>query len=124
MPRPGPSFWTLRRARFADAGRGALHVLTREVHGRLHLLAATVVFTAAALLGVPPAHWALLIVAVGAVLTAEAINSALEQLADALHPGHHPGIGRAKDMAAGAVLLAAITACVLGGFVFVPALLR
>jgi diacylglycerol kinase (ATP) len=58
------------------------------------------------------------------VWSAEAFNTALEQLADALHPERHAGIGRAKDVAAGAVLIAAVGAAVIGVLVFVPHLVQ
>jgi diacylglycerol kinase (ATP) len=54
------------------------------------------------------------------VWSAEAFNTALEELADALHPERDPGIGRAKDVAAAAVLIAALGAAVIGMLVFVP----
>ena len=60
-----------------------------------------------------------IVVAITLVWSAEAFNTALEQLADALHPQQHPGIGRAKDVAAAAVLIAALGAAVIGLLVFV-----
>lgn len=57
-----------------------------------------------------PIWWALIGVMVGLVLAAELINTALEHLADHLHPDHHPRIGLAKDCAAGAVLILSATA--------------
>lgn len=58
--------------------------------------------------------WALLALAVGLVLVAELFNSALETLLDHLHPGQHPEIGTAKDIAAGAVLVACAVAVLAG----------
>jgi diacylglycerol kinase len=70
--------------------------------------------------GLSRGEWLWICVAIVLVWSAEAFNTALEQLADALHPQHHPGIGRAKDLAAGAVLIAAIGAAVIGVMVFWP----
>jgi undecaprenol kinase len=73
--------------------------------------------TAAVVLAVlrPPAVWvALCIVSAGAVLAAELMNTALEHLADRLHPEQHPAIRAAKDCAAAAVLVASMTAVVIG----------
>lgn len=64
-----------------------------------------------------------LIVAAGLVWSMEAINTSIELLADALHPEQHPLVGRAKDAAAGAVLLAAVTAALVGVIVLLPPLL-
>jgi diacylglycerol kinase (ATP) len=52
-----------------------------------------------------PIWWALVLLTVGAVLAAELFNTALELIIDRLHPENHPTIGRAKDCAAGAVLI-------------------
>ncbi len=54
---------------------------------------------------------------------AEAFNTALEALADAVHPERHEGVGRAKDVAAGGVLVAAIAAAVIGAAIFGPRIL-
>ena len=70
--------------------------------------------------GIGPSDWALLSIAIAAVWIAEAFNTALEFLLDAACPGRNPLVGRAKDVAAGAVILASIGAVVVGVFVFVP----
>ena len=57
-----------------------------------------------------PIWWAIIILIIGIVLAAELINTALESLIDRLHPEMHPMIGRAKDCAAGAVLILSISA--------------
>jgi diacylglycerol kinase (ATP) len=62
-----------------------------------------------------PIWWALLAVSIGFVLALECVNGALEYALDRLHPGHHPEIGRAKDAAAGAVLIASLAAPCVGG---------
>lgn len=68
-------------------------------------------------------EWALLTLAMGLVWVAEAMNTAVEVLADRVSAERDERIGRAKDLAAGGVLLAAIAAVIVGGFVFVPRLL-
>jgi diacylglycerol kinase (ATP) len=60
--------------------------------------------------------------AIALVWVAEAFNSALEALADAVHPNRDPRVGRSKDLAAGAVLVAAIASAVIGALVFGPRL--
>ncbi len=64
------------------------------------------------------AEWASVFAAIGLVGVAEAVNTALEDMADAVYPDPHPGIGRAKDIAAGAVLLAIACAIVIGVLVY------
>ena len=105
---------------FAYALQGMLHLVRTQPNARLHLLAAFLVCAAGAYLGLGRAEWLWITVAIVLVWSAEAFNTALEQLADALHPEQHPGIGRAKDMAAAAVLIAALGAAVIGVLVFMP----
>ena len=65
-------------------------------------------------------EWAILWVAMGLVFVSEGLNTALETTIDVLHPGIHPLIGRAKDMAAGATLSASIVAIIVGLYIFSP----
>lgn len=65
-------------------------------------------------------EWALVWLCFGLVLTLELINTAIEELLDHLHPEKHPAIGKAKDIAAGAVLLACIISGVAGLYIFLP----
>ncbi|HLU39746.1 MAG TPA: diacylglycerol kinase family protein [Planctomycetota bacterium] len=113
-----------RRCRsFACAGRGLWQMCTGQVHGRFHLVAAVTVVAAGAAFGLSAGEWCAVALAIAGVFAAEACNTALEQLADALHPALDPGVGRAKDLAAGAVLAAALGAAAVGGIVFLPRLL-
>ncbi|MCM2321253.1 MAG: diacylglycerol kinase [Pseudomonas sp.] len=96
----------------------ALHGLRlavqREGSFRSHLLASAAVLAVLLLTRPAPLWWALLALAVGLVLVAELVNSALEALIDHLHPESHPEIGAAKDIAAGAALVASGIAVVVG----------
>ena len=105
-------------ASFRWAWRGIAAALRRERHMRLHLLVAALVGALALAARVSAIEAALLALAIGLVLALELANSAVEQLLDAVHPGHDPLIGRAKDMAAGAVLVAALAALAVGIAVF------
>ena len=83
-------------------------------------MAAFAVVAAGAWLGLPARDWALLVVAIALVWVAEALNTAIEFLADAAVPDPHSLIKHAKDVAAGAVLLASASAVVIGALVFLP----
>lgn len=112
----------LRSFRYALAG---LHSLLRTQHNAWIHAAATVVVIAAGSyfrLGAP--EWLWLVLAMTLVWMAEAFNTALEFLADAVTQEQHPLIGQAKDLAAAAVLLAAIGALIIGVLVFGPHLLQ
>lgn len=105
------------------AGRG-VWLLRSEPNARIHLLATAFALIAGTTLGLSGLEWALIVVAIALVLTAEALNTAIEQLANALMPDHHPLVGGAKDLGAGAVLIAAVGAAVIGVLVLGPHLWR
>ncbi len=100
--------------------RGLGLLLVSEPNARIHGAATVAVCAAGFYFGVTGMDWRWLTLAISAVWAAEAINTALELLADAVSPDHHPLIGKAKDAAAAAVLVAAIAASVIGGLVFWP----
>jgi diacylglycerol kinase len=105
---------------FGYAFKG-LATLVREQHNaRIHLLATLVVGGAAVYLQVSRLDWLILLLTVVLVWLAEAINTALEYLADATVPEQHPLVGKAKDVAAAGVLLCAAVAVVVAGLVFIP----
>ena len=100
------------RLGFAIAGLRTVY--RREPSFRTQLCVAAVT-TVVLMVLQPTALWiALVILAIGLVLAAEALNAAIEYLADALHPQHHPLIGAAKDAAASAVLIASLAALGIG----------
>jgi diacylglycerol kinase (ATP) len=98
----------LRRVRFALAG---LHFSIRtERSMRVHMLALALVLVFLVVFAPAPEWWALVGLACTAVITTELINTAIEQLADRLHPEQHPAIAIVKDCAAAAVLVSSIAA--------------
>jgi diacylglycerol kinase len=111
-----------RAASFGHAFRG-LAALAREPNARIHAGVALAVAALALWLRVPRGEAALVALAVGLVLAAEALNTALEALADRVAPDHHRLVGTAKDVAAAGVLLAALAAALAGLLVFGPPLL-
>jgi len=113
-------FLVRRLQSFACALQGVAFLLRTQPNARVHLLAALLACGAGVYFGLGRAEWLWIAAAITLVWSAEAFNTALEQLADALHPDRHPAIGRAKDMAAAAVLIAAVGAAVIGMLVFVP----
>ena len=113
------------RARsFVHAGAGVLAMFRTQANARIHAAAALGVVAAGFAFDVSIAEWCWLVLAIALVLAAECMNTALESLADAVAPAPHPGVGRAKDAAAGAVLCAAIGAGLIGLLVLGPPLLE
>jgi len=107
-----------RISSFACAIKGAAFLIRSQPHARIHLAATGAVFVLGLALNLQRLEWCLLIIAIMIVWVAEGMNTALEAIADAVHPGHHPLIGRAKDVAAAAVLIAAVGAVLIGILIF------
>lgn len=104
-----------------SATRGVLRAFREEPNLRIQALAAALALALSLWLGTGTALVAL---CCGLVLASELGNTALERLADALHPEPHPLVGAAKEAAAGAVLISAATAVFVGLWVLGPALLE
>lgn len=103
---------------FYYAGRG-IALAVRERNFRFHLCAAAfVIFFAARFYELSRGEWAALLLTCGAVLSLEAMNTAIERLCDKLSPEQDPKIGAVKDIAAGAVLISAIIAVAVGVCLF------
>ena len=119
-PEPPPGFWRARWKSFACAGRGVILLLHTQVNARIHLLATAAVIAAGVAFHIARGEWVLLTLAIGIVWIAEAANTAIEFLADRITREHDEQIRRAKDIAAGGVLLAAIAATVIGILVLGP----
>ncbi len=106
----------LKSVPFALKGLRAL--VRSENNARIHLLATGAVVVAGVGLRVSKTDWLWLLLAVTLVWLTEAFNTALEKLVDLVSPNHHPLAGQVKDLAAAAVLLAALFALVVAGLVF------
>ena len=105
---------------FVYALQGGVFLVRTQPNARVHLLATVLVCAAGIYFGLSRPEWLWISVAIVLVWSAEAFDTALEQLADALHPEQHAGVGRAKDLGAAAVLIAALGAAVIGLLVFMP----
>lgn len=109
--------------KFADAFRGLWRAVRTQTSFAVHVVVAGVVVAAGALFAVAAWEWCLLVLAIGLVLMAEIFNTGIESLARGPGSRRHPRLRDALDMASGAVLVAAITAAVIGLIVFGPRLL-
>jgi diacylglycerol kinase (ATP) len=107
---------------FKYAFRGISYLLRSQHNAWIHALATLAVLSAGLYFNLRAAEWCWIVLAITAVWTAEALNTAFELLADAITQEYHPLIGRAKDVAAGAVLLTAIGASIIGLIIFWPRL--
>jgi diacylglycerol kinase len=117
--------WLARRLRsFGYAWSGFVWLIRAQPNAQIHLLATICAVAVGIWLKITRMEWCVVLIVIGLVWSAEALNSALEILADHLAPDEHPHVGRAKDVAAGGVLVAAIVAVGVGIVVFGPRLLE
>ena len=113
-----------RLASFGPALRGLRLLVAAEHNARIHAAITVIVVALGAVSGLDRLEWSLVVVAAATVWLAEALNTAVERLADAVSLERRPLLGPAKDLAAAAVLLAALGAVLVGLFVFGPRLVR
>lgn len=109
---------------FRYAINGLWFVLKYEHNAWLHLCAAIFVITMSFYFQIKPLEWLIIIITISLVLITETINTAIERLCDFLHPEKHPSIGIIKDIAAGAVLITAISAMIVGFIIFIPYIIK
>src|SRR2546428_4957883 len=105
---------------FPHASGGILRMIRCQHNAWVHATATIVVVAASFFFQLSGAEWCWIILAVAIVWTAEALNTAFEFLADVASPEFHPTVRDAKDVAAGAVLLTALAATVIGLVIFWP----
>jgi diacylglycerol kinase (ATP) len=103
---------------------GIVLLLRTQRNARIHAAATVAVVGLGAYFPLSAGQWNWLVLAIALVWIAEALNTAIEVLSDALVQGPDPAVGRAKDAAAGGVLVAAGHAVVVGVLVFGPHLVR
>lgn len=107
---------------YAFAG---IRVLLREEHNaRIHLVAAAAAVAAGFLFGITPGQWMAVVIVIAMVFSAEAVNSAIERTADFVKAERDDRKRDIKDLAAGAVLICAIGAAVVGIIVFLPYVIK
>ncbi len=124
MHRPSKFSVRGRIRSFGYAIRGIWTMLRTQHNAWIHVVATVMVGVAGIWFQVSRAEWGLLVMAIVAVWVAEALNTGLELLCDALQPEEHPLVGQAKDVAAGGVLIAAMGALGVGLLVFLPRFLH
>ncbi len=113
------SFW-LRRSSFKYAFAGIRSFFSKERHAKIHALAALMAVVCGWLFGISMVEWLILILVIALVMGLEMANTAIELLADAVAPGYNSKVKSVKDMAAGAVLVAACSAFIIGSIIFIP----
>ncbi|MBI1228289.1 MAG: diacylglycerol kinase family protein [Bacteroidetes bacterium] len=105
---------------FRYAFAGIADMFRTQANVKIHLAVSVFVVLAGWYFKINRTEWCLVSLAIAAVLAAEGFNTALEYLTDLVSPNHHPLAGKAKDVAAGAVLVAAFGAAAVGLLIFLP----
>ncbi|PRX51978.1 diacylglycerol kinase [Salegentibacter salegens] len=100
--------------------KGAWLLLKHEQSIQVQFVLAIIMCVAGYFFGITKTEWMFQFVAIGLVMTAEGLNSGLEAMADFVHPDFHSKIGHIKDIAAGAVFIAAVIALIIGVFIYFP----
>ena len=100
--------------------QGLRFALATQVNFRIQIVAAIVCIALGLLWRISAEDWRWAVLAIGMVLTAELVNTAFEHLCDVVQPELHASVKAAKDVAAGAVLVASLAAAVIGVLVFWP----
>lgn len=116
------TFITSRIAAFGHAFRGWWYVLKTQHNAWIHSWFATGVVIVGLWVGLKPIDWAVIVLTIAMVFTAEFINTAIEAVVDLASPVHHPLAKVGKDVGAGAVLVAALAGIVIGLLVIGPPL--
>jgi|SRR5215217_6594684 len=116
------TFTTSRIAAFGHAFRGWWHVLRTQHNAWIHSVVATVVIIVGLWLRLSLSNWAIIVLTIAMVFTAEFINTAIEALVDLAMPLHHPLAKVGKDVGAGAVLVSALAGVVVGLLILGPPL--
>lgn len=105
---------------FGYAWKGIQSCVGKEQNLSFHLIAAIAVIIAGIVLGITRTEWIMVVMCIGTVIAAELFNTAIEKLVDLVSPERHPVAGRVKDIAAGAVLICAVAAAIIGLIIFIP----
>ncbi len=108
---------------FKYAFSGIAKVVLTERNMQIHVVAAITVVGFGFYYHLNTTEWCLVIICIAAVFSAEMFNTAIEKWIDFVHPQHHKTVGFVKDVAAGAVLVLAIAAAVVGLMIFLPKIL-
>lgn len=102
------------------AVKGATELLRTEPSIQVQFIGSILITIAGFYFKISQEEWLTQTICIGLVMGLEGINTAIEEIADFVHPEHHPKIGRLKDIAAGAVGIAAFIAIVIGCIIYIP----
>jgi diacylglycerol kinase (ATP) len=119
MKNPKDGFLKGRLRSFKFALKGTWLLITTEDSIKAQLFVAILITILGVYFNISNTEWMFQFLAIGLVLVAESLNTALEKLADFVHPEYHKKIGFIKDIAAGAASFAAFTSLIIAGIIYI-----
>jgi diacylglycerol kinase (ATP) len=114
------SFLVNRVKSIGFAFNGARLLITTESSIQIQVVIGIIMTIIGFLVGLSPTEWILQTLTIGLIIALEGVNTAIEEIADFIHPEFHPKIGLIKDLAAGTVFIFAIVAIIVGGIIYFP----
>ncbi len=102
------------------AFKGAILLLKTEASIKIQLFIAILVTAAGFFFNISSNEWIVQFLAIGVIMSVEGLNTAIEEIANFVHPEHHSKIGLIKDIAAGAVFIASVFAVIIGSIIYIP----
>ncbi|OAB78681.1 diacylglycerol kinase family protein [Cochleicola gelatinilyticus] len=114
------SFLGKRIKGFKYAFKGAYLLLKNEASIQVQTVIAVIVTIAGFYFDISTTEWMFQFIAIGLVMSIEGLNTAAEEIANFVHPDYHSKIGYIKDVAAGAVFIAALTAVIIACIIYIP----
>lgn len=102
------------------AFKGAYLLITTEASLKIHFFIGIIMTIAGFYYQLSPLEWVIQILTIALIMAIEGLNTAIEEMADFVHPEHHKKIGLIKDLAAGAVFIFAIAAIIIGCIIYIP----
>ncbi|UOB17757.1 diacylglycerol kinase [Abyssalbus ytuae] len=102
------------------AFKGAYLLITTEASIKVQFFIGIIVTIAGFYFHISPTEWVIQILTIAVIMSVEGVNTAIEEIADFIHPDHHKKIGLIKDLAAGAVFITAIAAVIIGCIIYIP----
>ena len=114
------SFLVNRLKSVGYAFKGAVYLVRTEASIKIQVFCAIMVTIAGFYYDISKTEWLFQIAFIGLVMSLEGINTAIEYIADFIHPDRHETIGKIKDIAAGAVFIAAISAAIAALVIYIP----
>lgn len=114
------SFVINRLKSITYAFKGAFILVSTEASIKVQFFIGILMTVAGFYFNISTTEWLIQISAIGLIMALEGVNTAIEEIADFVHPDYHVKIGLIKDISAGAVFIFAITAIILGCIIYIP----